>query len=110
MLALDVIVDRVKAYHRMADVGMIAKAYQYAQWAHRNQKRRSGDPYFVHPANVAGIITDLKLDTSSVCAGLLHDVVEDTPATLDDVHREFGDEITGLVDGVTKLNKINFSS
>ncbi|HEX3595792.1 MAG TPA: bifunctional (p)ppGpp synthetase/guanosine-3',5'-bis(diphosphate) 3'-pyrophosphohydrolase [Polyangiaceae bacterium] len=110
MLALDVIVDRVRSYHPTADVAIISKAYQFSQYAHREQKRKSGDPYFIHPASVAGIITDLKLDTASVCAGLLHDVVEDTPATLKDIEREFGGEITTLVDGVTKLNKINFTS
>jgi GTP diphosphokinase / guanosine-3',5'-bis(diphosphate) 3'-diphosphatase len=110
MLALDVIVDRVRSYHPTADVAMVSKAYEFSMWAHREQKRKSGDPYFIHPASVAGIITDLKLDTASVCAGLLHDVVEDTEATLDDIEREFGPEITTLVDGVTKLNKINFTS
>jgi len=110
MLALDAIVDRVRSYHPGADVAVISKAYQFAQWAHREQRRKSGDPYFIHPASVAGIITDLKLDTASICAGLLHDVVEDTPATLVDIEREFGGEITALVDGVTKLNKINFTS
>ena len=72
--------------------------------------RRSGEPYFVHPASVAAIITDLKLDTASVCAGLLHDVVEDTLATVDDLQHGFGGEIATLVDGVTKLGKINFTS
>src|ERR1041385_3821619 len=110
MLALDVIVDRVRSYHPTADVAMVSKAYEFSMWAHREQKRKSGDPYFIHPASVAGIITDLKLDTASICAGLLHDVVEDTEATLDDIEREFGPEITTLVDGVTKLNKINFTS
>jgi GTP pyrophosphokinase len=110
MLARDVLVDRVQKYHPSADIALISKAYDYAQWAHREQKRKSGDPYFIHPASVAGIITDLKLDTASVCAGLLHDVVEDTEASLDDIDREFGVEIRTLVDGVTKLNKINFTS
>src|SRR5205823_6819680 len=66
--------------------------------------------YFVHPASVAGIIAELRLDTASICAGLLHDVVEDTLRTLDDVNDEFGDEVAFLVDGVTKLSKINFTS
>ena len=110
MLALDVLVDRVRSYHPAAEVGVLAKAYQFAEWAHRDQRRKSGDPYFIHPASVAGIITDLRLDTASVCAGLLHDVVEDTQATIEDVNREFGPEIGSLVDGLTKLNKINFTS
>jgi GTP diphosphokinase / guanosine-3',5'-bis(diphosphate) 3'-diphosphatase len=110
MLALETLLDRVRAYHPTADLSTIGKAYHFAQWAHRHQKRKSGDPYFTHPANVAGIIADLKLDEASLCAGLLHDVVEDTPASLQDVQREFGPEITTLVDGVTKLNKINFTS
>src|SRR6185295_5698329 len=110
MLALDVLVDRVRSYHPTADVAMVSKAYEFSMWAHREQKRRSGDPYFIHPASVAGIITDLKLDTASVCAGLLHDVVEDTLATIEDIEREFGQEVAFLVDGVTKLSKINFAS
>ncbi|MBM4363755.1 MAG: bifunctional (p)ppGpp synthetase/guanosine-3',5'-bis(diphosphate) 3'-pyrophosphohydrolase, partial [Deltaproteobacteria bacterium] len=110
MLPLELLVDRVKSYHPAADLVPVAKAYRFSQWAHRTQKRKSGDPYFIHPANVAGILTELRLDTASVCAGLLHDVVEDTEASLGDVEREFGSEITALVDGVTKLNKINFTS
>src|SRR6185295_11919312 len=101
---------RVRSYQPAADVGLIEKAYHFAEVAHGAQKRKSGDPYFTHPASVAGIITDLKLDTASVCAGLLHDVVEDTKMTLVDIDREFGSEIKELVDGVTKLNKINFTS
>ncbi len=77
---------------------------------HSGQTRKSGDPYFVHPANLAGVIADLRLDTASVYAGLLHDVVEDTIVSLDDVERQFGGEIATLVDGVTKLSKINFTS
>src|SRR5438045_5409749 len=110
MLKLADIVERVRSYHPAADVEIVSRAYDYSVRAHEGQKRKSGDPYFIHPASVAGIITDLKLDTASVCAGLLHDVVEDTAATLTDIDREFGGEITALVDGVTKLNKINFSS
>src|SRR5215831_17668765 len=110
MLALDVIVDRVRSYHPTADVAIISKAYQFSQYAHREQKRKSGDPYFIHPASVAGIITELRLDTASICAGLLHDVVEDTLATTEDIEKEFGNEVGFLVDGVTKLSKINFTS
>jgi GTP pyrophosphokinase len=107
---LDQIVDRVKSYHPNADVDLLRRAFHYSEWAHREQTRKSGDPYFVHPAGVATIIVDLRLDTASVCAGLLHDVVEDTLASLDDIERDFGTEIATLVDGVTKLGKINFTS
>jgi len=110
MLHVTDIIDRVRAYQPAADAEMIKRAYEYSSKAHTGQKRKSGDPYFVHPASVAGIITELRLDTASVCAGLLHDVVEDTLATTKDIEREFGPEIATLVDGVTKLGKINFTS
>jgi len=110
MLTLTELVDRVRTYQPGADAELIARAYDYSLEAHRGQMRKSGDPYFSHPASVAGIITELKLDSSSVCAGLLHDVVEDTLATTTDIEREFGQEVAFLVDGVTKLSKINFSS
>ena len=110
MLELTDIIDRVRSYQPAADAEMIKRAYDYSSKAHTGQKRKSGDPYFIHPASVAGIITELRLDTASVCAGLLHDVVEDTLATTKDIEREFGNEIASLVDGVTKLGKINFTS
>jgi guanosine-3',5'-bis(diphosphate) 3'-pyrophosphohydrolase len=104
------LIDRVRAYQPAADADLLKRAYEYSEKAHTGQKRKSGDPYFIHPASVAGIITELRLDTASVCAGLLHDVVEDTLATTKDIEREFGGEIASLVDGVTKLGKINFTS
>ena len=110
MLALESLVTRVQSYHPSADLELIRRAYHFSEWAHREQTRKSGEPYFVHPASVAGIAAELKLDTASVCAGLLHDVVEDTPATMKDIEAEFGKEIAFLVDGVTKLGKINFIS
>ncbi len=110
MLQVTDIIDRVRAYQPAADAEMIKRAYDYSSKAHTGQKRKSGDPYFIHPASVAGIITELRLDTASVCAGLLHDVVEDTLATTKDIEREFGNEVASLVDGVTKLGKINFTS
>lgn len=110
MLGLETLVQRVKSYHPSADAELIERAYRYSEFAHREQTRRSGEPYFVHPARVAEIITELKLDTASICAGLLHDVVEDTLSEVDDIRRDFGDEIAQLVDGVTKLGKINFTS
>src|SRR5271165_4502651 len=110
MLSLNELVDRVRSYQPGADVDLIARAYAYGERAHEGQIRKSGDPYFCHPASVAGVITSLKLDTASVCAGLLHDVVEDTLATITDIERDFGGEVAFLVDGVTKLSKINFAS
>jgi GTP pyrophosphokinase len=110
MLALDSLVDIVRTYHPAADVDLIRKAYRYSEWAHQGQTRKSGEPYFVHPASVAGLITELRLDTASVCAGLLHDVLEDTRVTSTDLTREFGSEVMTIVDGVTKLGKINFHS
>ncbi len=110
MLQVEHIVERVRAYQPAADAELIKRAYDYSFKMHAGQMRKSGDPYFVHPASVAGIITELRLDTASVCAGLLHDVVEDTLASTADIEREFGVEIAHLVDGVTKLSKINFTS
>jgi len=110
MLEIPDLIDRVRAYQPAADADLIKRAYDFSRRAHDGQKRKSGDPYFIHPASVAGIITELRLDTASVCAGLLHDVVEDTLATTKDIEREFGGEIASLVDGVTKLGKINFTS
>jgi GTP diphosphokinase / guanosine-3',5'-bis(diphosphate) 3'-diphosphatase len=104
------LVGRLRSYHPNADAGLIERAYDFAAKAHNGQMRKSGDPYFIHPTNVASIITELKLDAASVCAGLLHDCVEDTLATVDDLEREFGEEVAFLVDGVTKLSKINFIS
>ncbi len=100
----------MRAYQPTADADLIKRAYDFSYRMHSGQTRKSGDPYFVHPANVAGVIADLRLDTASVCAGLLHDVVEDTLVSLDDVEKQFGGEIATLVDGVTKLSKINFTS
>ena len=110
MLSAADLVERVRAYQPAVDSRLIVKAYDYSEQAHSGQQRKSGDPYFVHPVSVAGILTDLRLDASSVCAALLHDVVEDTLATTDDIEKEFGKEIADLVDGVTKLSKINFTS
>ncbi len=109
MVRLTDIVDKITSYHPEADVDLINKAYVYAAKMHDGQMRKSGDPYFVHPVSVAHIIADMRLDPASICAALLHDVVEDTEATNDDITELFGDEITFLVDGVTKLGRINFT-
>ena len=88
----------------------LVKAYEYAENAHANQKRASGEPYFIHPCAVALILVELGLDASTVAAAFLHDVIEDTPATEEDIRREFGEEVLALVSGVTKLEKIVFKS
>jgi guanosine-3',5'-bis(diphosphate) 3'-pyrophosphohydrolase len=110
MLQVEEIIDRVRAYQPSADANLIKRAFDYSFKMHEGQTRKSGDPYIVHPVSVAGIITELRLDTASVCAGLLHDVVEDTLASSKDLEKQFGLEIATLVDGVTKLSKINFTS
>ena len=102
----------MKIYECYAGEGreMLLKAYDFAKAAHSNQKRASGEPYFIHPCAVADILVDLGLDTATVAAALLHDVIEDTPATEEDIRREFGEEVLSLVSGVTKLDKIVFKS
>ncbi len=90
--------------------GMVLKAYEYAKNAHANQKRASGEPYFIHPCAVADILMELGLDAATIAAALLHDVIEDTESTAEDIQREFGDEVLDLVSGVTKLEKIVFKS
>jgi GTP pyrophosphokinase len=110
MLQVEEIIDRVRAYQPTADANLIKRAFDYSFKMHEGQTRKSGDPYIVHPVSVAGIITELRLDTASVCAGLLHDVVEDTLASSKDLEKQFGVEIATLVDGVTKLSQINFTS
>jgi len=110
MLSLDDLVTRVRNYHPNADADLLRKAYDFSEKAHKGQMRKSGDPYFIHPTSVAGVITELRLDTASVCAGLLHDVAEDTLATIEDIEKEFGREIGQLVDGVTKLSNLTFQS
>jgi GTP diphosphokinase / guanosine-3',5'-bis(diphosphate) 3'-diphosphatase len=104
------LVHRIKEYNPQADAGLIHRAYEYSARMHGDQKRESGEPYVTHPLNVALIIAQLKLDLPSIITGLLHDVVEDTKASLDEVRNLFGDEVANLVDGVTKVSKITFSS
>lgn len=104
------LVDRVKAYDPDADEDLLNKAYVYAMKAHGGQTRASGDPYFSHPLSVAAILTSLRADPATVATALLHDVVEDTDATVDDIEKLFGAEIARLVDGVTKLSQIELKS
>ena len=104
------LVEQIKAYHPDVDEDLVNRAYVYAMKKHGSQKRASGDPYFSHPLEVAGILTDMKLDTASVITALLHDTVEDTDATLEEIETLFGKDIAKLVDGVTKLTKIEFQT
>ena len=102
--------QKIKENYSAAESERLFKAYTYAENAHANQKRASGEPYFIHPCAVAEILMDLGLDEATIAAALLHDVIEDTASTAEDIKREFGDEVLELVSGVTKLEKIVFKS
>ncbi|HEY2386671.1 MAG TPA: bifunctional (p)ppGpp synthetase/guanosine-3',5'-bis(diphosphate) 3'-pyrophosphohydrolase [Candidatus Binatia bacterium] len=104
------LIAKVRDYNPGADIVTLQRAYDFSADVHRGQKRKSGEPYLVHPLEVAGIIADLRLDVPSVATGLLHDTVEDTLTTLEQVQSIFGGEIATLVDGVTKIGQIHFSS
>ncbi len=104
------ILEKLKLYYSGKDLVVLNKAYDFAEKAHENQKRASGEPYFIHPCTVAGILVDLGLDAATVAAAFLHDVIEDTPVSEGDIKKEFGDEVLELVLGVTKLDKIEFTS
>jgi GTP pyrophosphokinase len=108
--AVQQIVSAVSTYDPVADTALIQRCYDFAAERHAGQKRRSGEPYVVHPVGVARIISELRLDVPSVCAGLLHDCVEDTSATPEDIGRLFGHEIQFLVEGVTKLGQIPWTT
>jgi len=100
------LVERVRSYDSHADEEALNRAYVFSMKAHGSQQRASGDPYFSHPVEVAGILSEMKLDSASIVTGLLHDTVEDTVATLEDIEKLFGEEIARLVDGVTKLSQL----
>ncbi len=104
MLNSNELIDKVKGYNKFVNPDRINKAYNFAVKAHSNQKRASGDPYSVHPIEVANILTDLKLDSATIATGLLHDTIEDTFATYETIKNEFGEEVAELVDGVTKIS------
>lgn len=109
-MKINKIIERIKEYEPEADVAQIERAYQYAKTAHEGQKRISGEDYISHPVEVAYILTEIEMDTASICAALLHDVLEDTFMTYEEVEKEFGEEIALLVDGVTKLSRLEFKS
>jgi GTP pyrophosphokinase/guanosine-3',5'-bis(diphosphate) 3'-pyrophosphohydrolase len=104
------LIERVKSYDPTADEALLNRAYVYAMRMHGTQTRASGDPYFAHPIEVAGILTDYRLDTATIVTALLHDVIEDTPVTRQDIDEMFGDEIGELVEGVTKLSRLELNA
>ncbi len=106
MIRLNDILTQVVAYHPDPNLDLIKQAYVYSAKVHQGQVRKSGEPYLVHPLEVAGILAQLKLDEASIAAGLLHDTVEDTLATMEEIKELFGDEVALIVDGVTKLSKL----
>lgn len=105
-----ILLDKIRLYHPAKDLSRVEKAYQVAKEAHEGQLRQSGEPYLIHPLQVAIILADLELDLETIIAGLLHDVVEDTKVSLEDIIKLFGNEVAGLVDGVTKLKQLTYTS
>src|SRR5207302_3183359 len=110
MTELKTLIEEIPKYQPGADLDVLARAYQFSAASHEGQQRASGEPYLSHPLAVANLLVDFKMDVTTVTAGLLHDVLEDTTATKADLEREFGKEIAELVDGVTKIGKLAFSS
>ena len=107
---IEEVLENAKKSNRRADLKLIRRAYDFAKSKHGEQLRRSGEPYIIHPVQVAYILSTLGLDESTICAALLHDVIEDTDVTLQDLSKEFSPEIAEMVDGVTKLGKLNYTS
>ena len=110
MLRFNDVADKVLEHHPDADLGMLQRAYVFAAKVHEGQQRLSGEPYLVHPLEVAGILAEMRLDPAAVVAGLLHDTLEDTLTTAGEIRRLFGDEVVFLVEGLTKIAKIEFTS
>ena len=108
-ITLNDLISTIKKNNKIADIKTVTRAYNYALQFHGAQKRKSGEPYIIHPLNVANILAGLGMDTTTVCAALLHDVIEDTEATRQDLIKEFGKEVTEIVDGVTKLQKLQYT-
>ena len=104
------LIEKIKTYHPSNDFSMVEKAYKLAVDAHKDQKRKSGEPYIIHPLKVAYILAELELDMESIVAGILHDVIEDTEYSYEDISNMFSEEIAALVDGVTKLGKLSYTT
>src|SRR5512142_1385746 len=107
-VSIDNLLGRIKRYNPKADLDMVRLAFEFADHAHAGQLRSSGEPYIVHPVKAAEILADMRLPTPLIIACLLHDVPEDTPVTLDDIRKNFGDDIASMVAGITKLGKIKY--
>ena len=107
---LEDIVERIQNYNPEADVDLLRRAYIFSAKAHQGQTRLSGEAYLIHPIEVAAILANLKLDAATVAAGLLHDTIEDTAAKLEEIKAMFGDEVAMLVDGMTKLSRMELQS
>lgn len=110
MIRINDIIDQIHTYHKDADTSLIQKAYIYSAKVHDGQVRLSGEPYLIHPIEVAHILTQLRLDNASIAAGLLHDTVEDTLTTIEEIEEKFGPDVARIVDGVTKISQIDFNS
>lgn len=108
-ICIDDLLEKLSSYNP-DEVSYVNKAYDYAKKSHEGQYRQSGEPYIMHPLNVAFILAEMHADRDTICAGLLHDVLEDTNISKEDIAHDFNQEIANLVDGVTKLSKMNFSS
>ena len=104
------VIARQRQNNPKANIELVRKAYDYAKVNHGDQVRMSGEPYMIHPVNVAYILSELEMDDETICAALLHDVVEDTPRTHEDIVEEFGEAIAEMVAGVTKLSKLRFET
>src|SRR6476619_3617157 len=110
MLRFEDLIEKVRAANPDADTELLRRAYVFSAYEHKGQVRRSGEPYLVHPLEVADILADLRLDPVAIAAGLLHDIVEDTLTTIEKIQEHFGPEVAHVVEGVTKISAIPLSS
>ena len=110
MIRFEDLLEKVRAANPDADTELLRRAYVFSAYEHKGQVRRSGEPYLVHPLEVADLLADMRLDVVAIAAGLLHDIVEDTPNTIDKVRELFGEQVAHVVEGVTKLSALQFAS
>ncbi|MDE3062789.1 MAG: bifunctional (p)ppGpp synthetase/guanosine-3',5'-bis(diphosphate) 3'-pyrophosphohydrolase, partial [Acidobacteriota bacterium] len=106
----EALLQQVQANRPTEDVGLIRKAWEFCVQHHQGQMRASGEPYIIHPLEVAEVLAELKMDATAISAGLLHDAVEDTPATREEIQAAFGEQVAHIVEGVTKIDKIQFAN